>query len=322
MTPSAKPEAKHIVSVGECMVEIAQAAEPDRMQLGFGGDTLNTAIYLARLLGDRARVSYMTRLGDDAYSKHMMEAWRSEGIDTGQVEVVPGRVAGLYAIRLDDSGERSFTYWRKEAPARELFTQGDVADRIQTLSDADAVFFSGITLSIFPDEGRTSFLESLDSARRNGAMIVFDPNHRPVCWAAASEARQWYERAYRASTVAIAGLAEESEVFGDRSLEQTLSRLGAYGCSEVVVRDGVRSTAIRTQGETALVQPERAPIVRDTTAAGDSFNAGYMAGRIAGMTAKAAVELGHDIAAKVIQHPGAIIPSSQIEPLSHSGPPK
>jgi 2-dehydro-3-deoxygluconokinase len=48
--------------------------------------------------------------------------------------------------------------------------------------------------------------------------------------------------------------------------------------------------------------------VVDTTAAGDSFGAGYMAARLAGKDAAAAARAGHTLAGAVIRQRGAIIP--------------
>ncbi len=55
--------------------------------------------------------------------------------------------------------------------------------------------------------------------------------------------------------------------------------------------------------------PER---VVDTTAAGDSFSAGYLAVRLNGGGAQQAAQRGHQLAATVIQHRGAIIPAAMM----------
>ena len=70
-----------IALFGECMIEL-RGQMFGTMQQNFGGDTLNTAVYLARLGAEGGvRVSYATQLGNDAYSKAMLEAWALEGID-------------------------------------------------------------------------------------------------------------------------------------------------------------------------------------------------------------------------------------------------
>src|SRR5881392_4089221 len=106
-----------VASIGECMIELKQAAG-GLLSRGYGGDTLNTAVYLARL---GVAVDYVTALGDDPLSGGMLAGWRAEGVGTGLVARVPGRLPGLYLIQTDPAGERRFLYWRDRAPARELF---------------------------------------------------------------------------------------------------------------------------------------------------------------------------------------------------------
>src|SRR5262249_42921293 len=106
-----------VASLGECMVELSP--RPGGLYgLGFGGDTLNTAVYLARL---GIAVDYVTVMGDDSFSDRLVTAWAEEGVGTAMVARVPGRMPGLYVIETDDRGERRFHYWRDRAPARELF---------------------------------------------------------------------------------------------------------------------------------------------------------------------------------------------------------
>ena len=77
-----------IASIGECMIELSQAAG-GLLSRSYGGDTLNTAVYLARL---GVAVDYVTALGDDPWSDEMVSAWRAEGVGTGHVVRVPGRL--------------------------------------------------------------------------------------------------------------------------------------------------------------------------------------------------------------------------------------
>src|SRR3954447_7034899 len=90
------------------MIELREMAD-GRFSRGYGGDTLNTAVYLARL---GVAVDYVTALGDDLWSDEMLAGWAAEGVGTGQVARLPGRVPGLYIIQTDAHGERRFSYWR------------------------------------------------------------------------------------------------------------------------------------------------------------------------------------------------------------------
>src|SRR5215813_8256790 len=100
-------------ALGECMVELRETAD-GRITRSWGGDTLNTAVYLARL---GVAVDYVTALGDDAWSQQMVNGWRAEGVGTDLVQIIAGRLPGLYVIQTDTKGERRFLYWRDSAPA-------------------------------------------------------------------------------------------------------------------------------------------------------------------------------------------------------------
>src|ERR1700744_3053651 len=139
-----------IACIGECMIELKQAGD-GLYSLGYGGDTLNTAVYLARL-GNKVR--YVTALGDDPMSDEMVMGWAGEGIDTAHVIRLPGKLPGLYLIRTDDRGERQFFHWRESAAARCLMDLDEAADILAALQDCSHVYFSAITLSIYADNGR------------------------------------------------------------------------------------------------------------------------------------------------------------------------
>ena len=110
-----------VIAVGEVMVELARGSD-GRFAMSCGGDTFNTAVYLARAGLD---VSYASALGDDPYSDSIMAMAAAESVKTDLTLRVPGRLPGLYMIETDQKGERRFRYWRGEAPARELFELPD-----------------------------------------------------------------------------------------------------------------------------------------------------------------------------------------------------
>jgi 2-dehydro-3-deoxygluconokinase len=279
------------------------------LTLGFGGDTLNTALYLSRVGGAHGlQVSYLTALGDDPYSDRMIAAWREEGIDTGLVARLPGRLPGLYIIRTNAAGERSFSYFRAAAAARDMLKDGR-ADALQdSVAAANCIYLSAITLSILDDSQRRSLMALLDEARGRGAQVAFDSNYRPAGWPSVNDARQWMVQAWRRATIGLPTLDDEQKLYGDATPEQCAARLRALGVAEVAVKLGEQGCYV-SAGSTARNVPAIAiaqPV--DTTAAGDSFNAAYLAARLGGANPLAAARKGNELAAIVVQHPGAIIP--------------
>jgi 2-dehydro-3-deoxygluconokinase len=292
-----------VASIGECMIEFS-AAGGGLFARGFGGDTLNTALYLSRL---GIETSYVTALGDDDLSEAMLAAWRAEGIATGEVMRFPGRVPGLYMIQRDGRGERSFLYWRDRAPAREFFDRADEA-ALERLSRFDLLYFSGISLSLYGDAGRARLRELLAAARRNGGKIAFDGNYRPRGWSDLATARRAFGEILPLIDLALPTLEDEQALFGDADAGACIARLRAAGIKEIVVKRGGLGCLIFVDGACVEVPPAKLVQPVDTTAAGDSFNAGYLAARLRGASAVEAARAGHRLAGVVIMSPGAIIP--------------
>jgi 2-dehydro-3-deoxygluconokinase len=301
---------KRIACIGECMIELFEDAGsgPGAMRRTYGGDTLNSAVYLARELADgQARVHYVTVLGDDPYSAEMLDGWAAEGIDASLTERLPGALPGLYMIRVDQRGEREFLYWRDRAAARRLFTTEGAERMLAALAGFDWLYFSGITLAILSAEGREKLVDLCGIVRKRGGQVAFDTNFRPRLWPDRQEARTAIGRAWRQASVALPTLEDEAALLGDGNAAATVARLRDAGCSEIVVKCGANPCIVAANGEMSEVEAGRVSEVVDSTAAGDSFNAAYIAARIAGRLPGEAAKAGHSLASQVIGHRGAII---------------
>ena len=144
-----------VACIGEAMVELALDPSGQTAQVGFAGDTLNTAIYLKRAAPE-IEVSYVTRLGTDAFSDELHGFIAAEDIETDDIETSDTRRVGLYAITTDEDGERSFSHWREHSAAREMF-QNEKGTDFSALDKFDLIYFSAITLAILPDAVRSDF---------------------------------------------------------------------------------------------------------------------------------------------------------------------
>lgn len=281
------------------MVELAPAGQ-GLLRQGIAGDTFNTSWYLKRLRPGWA-VDYLSAVGTDAISGEMLGFMAAAGIGTGHVQRRADRTVGLYLISLKD-GERSFSYWRGQSAAKTLADDGDVLEA--GLKGADLAVFSGITLAILPPEGRMQLLAAL---RGFGGVVAFDPNMRTRLWPGADEMRVAVMAAAGVADVVLPSLDEETSVFGDHGAEAVIARYRAAGAGTVVVKNGAGRVTGWDRVE-RLVHCDPAPVVPvDTTAAGDSFNAGFLAARLSGAMLGAALAAGAELAGRVVQHPGALV---------------
>ena len=299
-----------IACIGECMIELFEdtASGPGTMRRTYGGDTLNSAVYLAReLAGSEAIVHYVTLLGDDPYSAEMLDGWAAEGIDTSLTERLPGGLPGLYMIRVDARGEREFLYWRDRASARRLFATEGAETTLAALAGFDWLYFSGITLAILCAEGRGKLMNLCETVRKQGGHVAFDTNYRPRLWPDGQAAREVIGQAWRHASIALPTFEDEVALFGDADAAATLARLRDAGCTEIAIKRGADPCIVATEDTLSEVAAHRVAQVIDSTAAGDSFNAGYIAARINGRPPGEAAMAGHALASHVIGQRGAII---------------
>ena len=294
-----------LAAIGECMMEL-RGSDGNRLALGYGGDVFNTALYASRLGLD---VSFLSAVGDDFYSRWLVERWRADGVDCAHVREVAGATPALYIIRTDAEGERSFTYWRSASPFRHWLDEGDYAESlVRVLSGFDALYFSGITLAMLDDAAKQTWLKRVSAFRSDGGFVAFDPNYRPVLWADAGEARFWIDQAYACADLILPSIEDESSLRHQPEPDALLAYLATLSATEVVVKRGTSTCVVFDHGRRIDISIREAANAIDTTAAGDSFNAGYLQGRLTGLPPRDAAERGADLAARVVQHPGAIIP--------------
>ncbi|NWB26602.1 sugar kinase [Pseudomonas gingeri] len=296
-----------IALIGECMIELQQHADASLHQ-SFGGDTLNTAVYLSRELAGRGSVDYVTALGDDSFSDAMCRIWAEEGIGLDRVQRLPGRLPGLYCIQTDARGERRFLYWRNEAAVRDCFTTPTAAPILAALPDYDVLYFSGITLAVLGELGREKLIAVLQEARRGDTRVVFDNNYRPRLWSGVEQARAAYRSILPYVDLALLTLEDEQALFDYADGTAVFRAYEQIGTPEVVLKRGAESCLIRCEGEAFEVPAQKVETVVDTTAAGDSFSAGYLASRLTGGNPQQAALAGHRLASRVIQVRGALIP--------------
>lgn len=291
------------LSIGECMVEFAPQ-QGGLFAMGFAGDTFNTAWYARRLLPPEWRVSYLTAVGEDAISDRMLGFMADAGVDTSAVARHPDRTVGLYMISLNGA-ERSFSYWRSVSAARRL---ADDPDRLaRAFAGVRMAYLSGITLAILDDAGRDHLHGALSTARNAGTEVAFDPNLRPGLWPDTAQMCAVVSNFAALSDIVLPSHEDEARHFGDASAAETLARYRAARAGLVVVKDGPGAVLAASDAGSWRHLPVPVAQVVDTTAAGDSFNAGFLSARLTGADMATAIAAGSALAAQVIGARGALV---------------
>lgn len=297
-----------VACIGECMIELSDNRDGS-WKLGFAGDTFNTLWALRALLDGTASTDYVTAFGDDPFSAQQIAFLKQHGIGTASSPILSGARPGLYAITLTGA-ERSFTYWRSDAAARQLASDPDKLSK--SLSNQSLIYFSGITLAILDEASRTALFEALGQARLAGSRIAFDPNYRPRLWPNADVTKTAIANALALTDIALPTFPDEQALYGDSTPEATAERLAKADIPEIVVKNGEHPCLVVHYGKAELVPAISVEAV-DTTGAGDSFNGGYLAARLQGCEPAEAARRAHNVAANVVCVRGALAPFDKLK---------
>lgn len=294
-----------LLAIGEVMAEIRVGAEGGFV-LGFAGDTYNTAVYAAREMQQTGSVGYVTRIGREPLSTALLEQADTEGLETGHIAVDDERNIGIYAVATDAHGERSFSYWRSQSAARRLFA---VEETALFMPRAEIIYLSGITLAILTQAARARLFDMLAELRKTGAAkIAFDSNFRPALWEDAATARTTMERMWELTDIALPSMDDEMAIMGADSESAVIDRFAGREWDGIAIKRGVRGPVSPFIADADMPHFPSARAVVDTTAAGDSFNAGYLAAFLNGAEEVGCMLAGHQLAARVVGAPGAIMP--------------
>ncbi len=297
-----------VLGIGEAMLELAPVGG-ELYRRGFAGDTLNTCWHMAQILGPHAQVAYFTRVGVDPLSEQLVSFIESSQMDARTITRDPQRNLGLYVISLQGV-ERQFSYWRESSAARCL--ADDPAALAKATQGCGLIHVSGITLAVIGARGRSNLIEALGQARSEGAIVSFDPNVRHRLWSDRSELRRAMQDILPFVDIALPSFDDEAGLWGDADPDATLTRLEQAGVNEIVVKNGASAVSFSTAGLRGLAPTPEVRNVIDTTGAGDGFNAGYLAARLAGMDPRASCGVGQAVAGQVLAHHGALAPTEAL----------
>jgi len=306
---------KNIFLFGECMIELMAASHDkpsssssNTMAQSFAGDVFNTAVYLKRTF-PKINPHLVTAVGNDNFSLDMIQYFESEKIGTDFVFQSDNKIPGLYAIQLDDKGERSFTYWRENSAAREVmsFIGEQFLDKV---SADDIVFFSGISLAVITPKERPKFWQLIKDLKALGSTIVFDPNYRARMWDNQEQAKDQFEQAFTLADILLPGVDDFEQLYGISTSEAVYDFCKPYQFKELVIKNGEAGIFCYTDEGAYHFPITPVENVVDTTSAGDSFNGVYLGARAQGLNVSHAIDLASKAAGFVIQHYGAIVEPS------------
>lgn len=239
----------------------------EAMEIAPGGAfILTTALHR---LGVRAR--WLATLGDDLFSRFVYDEAQREGLDTSLFQMLaePFRSMSLSFSFAHDRGFISYTDPRSWEPPRQL------VDALRPAWVANAPF-----------DGSAASLRFADAIHRHGGRMYTDCQYVTT-----TLDEPGLTGMLRKIDVFAPNLSEARQLTGAATAEEALARLAEY-CPLVVVKCGADGAYARA-GDRVWHCPAIPVEVVDTTGAGDSFNAGFLAATLQGQPLETCLRYGN-----------------------------
>jgi 2-dehydro-3-deoxygluconokinase len=278
-----------VIALGETMLSLIAADAPlatsRTMHVSFGGAEANTCVGLVQL---GVPAAWVSRLGTDAAGDRVLSLLEGAGVDVRWVGRDPQRRTGL--MLRDTKG--TVAYYRTGSAASVL---GPADLDGVPVASARAVLVTGITALIGP-EPRRAAIALLDAAT---GLRVVDPNLRRGLWGS-DRAAELVSPLVARGDVLLGGERELALFAGDLHGERLARACRELGPREVVVKRGVRGAGVLDEHDEWHEHVPEPVVEVDPVGAGDAFNAGYVAARLAGAAAADALGQGAKRGAAVV----------------------
>ena len=251
-----------------------------RISTSSGGAAGNVAAWLTRT---QARSTIVSHVGDDPAGAAIVAEFDALGVNHGNL-VIPGETSGVVVVLVDSSGERTMF---PDKGANSRLTVADLPD----LSGFQAVYISGYAL--LNPLARDGVLAMIEKIKADGLPIYFDPaSVGAMKDVADKELHTWF------SMMDVLFLNEEESIYltGSVDIERALDYLLDFS-QVVVIKRGSAGAIAKSRGFDSISLPAVATTVIDTTGAGDSFAAGFIASYSLNRDLTAALQAGGELAA-------------------------
>ena len=293
-----------ILSIGEpmaefCASDLGHLGTVESFKRGWGGDTSNFIVAVARLGGS---AGYICRLGGDSFGASFLDLWARQGVDASRVIRESAGFTAVYFISLKPEGGHDFTYYRAGAAASKyLPTDLD----IEYIRGAKALHNSGITLAV--GEGlRKASLLAMREAKSHGALTSFDINMRPNLWPTPL-ARESCEEAFSLSDIVFASMEDMKTLYDIEEPKRAAEKLREFGVGTAVVKHGGEGCLV-LNGDGSFSSPGFTVKVIDTTGSGDAFDGAFVLATLESWDPRRIASFANAVGALTATGLGAVAP--------------
>jgi sugar/nucleoside kinase (ribokinase family) len=282
----------NVLCIGDVMLDVIARIDVAPKNINYGSDTAsristngggaagNVAAWLTRT---SARSAIVSHVGDDPAGAALIAEFNSLGVAHENL-VIAGEASGVVVVLVDASGERTMF------PDKGANSRLEISD-LPDLADFQAVYISGYAL--LNPLSRPGVLAMIEKIREDGIPIYFDPASVGAMQDVSDgDLHKWF------ALMNVLLLNEEESIFltGSVDIERALDYLLEYS-EVVVIKRGSLGAIAKARGYDSISVPAIATTVVDTTGAGDSFAAGFIAAFASKRDLTAAMTAGTELAA-------------------------
>ena len=257
-----------VLCIGEPLLEFNQIPDDvkNTYRSGFGGDTSNTAIAIAR---QGASSGFLSKVGNDYFGRQLLELWQRENVDCSHVAQHPEAPTGIYFVT-HDAGGHHFSYYRKGSAASHL-TPEDVP--VEFLAQTRILHLSAITQAISTSSCETAFA-GINCARKRGVRISYDTNLRIKLWSL-EQAREVIHCTVPLCDVLLPSLDDVTALTGLKEPAAITDFYLNHGAKLVVLKQGAQGVLV-ADGKQSKHIPGHTVQTVDATGAGDAFDGAFL----------------------------------------------
>lgn len=260
-----------IAIIGECLIELSAngtLADTSTLNKYFGGDTVTTAVAMARLGGN---VTYITKVGNDGFSEFILSSLQKEHIDTSLIKTNDEQ-NGMYIVSKTPESKEVLYYKRKTA-ASKLSIEDLNEECIKKLK---LVYSTGVVQSLSAGS-RELVRETFKCAKENDVLTAYDPNYTS-CFMNSVDTKEFFEEIIDYTDIIFLSFKNDAfKLYEIESADKVIKYLWDKGVKVVVIKSHIdKGYYTGYNGEINFTEFYNTQKAIDTTASGDVFNGGFL----------------------------------------------
>lgn len=290
-----------IAIIGECLIELSangSLADTSTLNKYFGGDTVTTAVAVARLGGN---VTYLTKVGNDGFSEFILSSLKKEKIDTSLIKTNDEQ-NGMYIVShtLD---KKEVLYYKRKTAATKLSINDIDEESIKKLK---LVYSTGVVQSLSASS-RELVRETFRIAKENDVMTSYDPNYTS-CFMNSDDTKEYFEEIIDFTDIIFLSLKNDAaQLYEFTSIDKVMNYFWDKGVKIVVIKSHIDNGYYTGyKGDISFTEFYNTQKAIDVTASGDVFNGGFLYALTNGYAPRDAAKFASVVSGLQTQNYGAI----------------